>query len=89
MSIGDNPVIDAQVVGGLLAINGIIGSVLDPRFVGQTVKLSPLVVFLSMLVWYALWGPVGMILAVPIMVSLKVVFARIPALEPVATMMSG
>ena len=77
------------IVVGLLAINGAIGSVLDPRFVGQRVKLSPLVVFLSMLIWYVLWGPVGMILAVPIMVSVKVVCARIPALVPVATMMQG
>lgn len=77
------------IVLGLFAINGVIGSVLDPRFVGQRVKLSPLVVFVSMLVWYVLWGPVGMILAVPIMVSVKVVCARVPALEPVSTMMSG
>ena len=77
------------VVVGLLAINGAIGSVLDPRFVGQRVKLSPLVVFLSMLIWYVLWGPVGMILAVPIMVSVKVICERVPALAPVATMMQG
>ncbi len=77
------------VVLGLMAINGVIGTVLDPRFVGQTVKLSPLVVLLSMLVWYVLWGPVGMLLAVPIMVSVKVVCARVPALEPLATMMQG
>lgn len=74
---------------GLLAINGAIGSVLDPRYVGQAVKVSPLVVFLSMLVWGTLWGPIGMILAVPIMVSVKVVCARIPALEPIATLMKG
>jgi AI-2 transport protein TqsA len=74
---------------GLLAINGIIGSVLDPRYVGHTVKLSPLVVLLSMLLWGTLWGPLGMILAVPIMVSVKLVCARIPALEPVATLMTG
>ena len=74
---------------GLLSINGIIGSVLDPRFVGQAVKLSPLVVLVSMLVWAAVWGPVGMILAVPIMVSVKVVCARIPALEPVAILLRG
>lgn len=74
---------------GLMAINVVIGMVLDPRFVGQAVKLSPLVVILSMLVWAVLWGPVGMILAVPIMVSAKVVFARVPALAPIATLMKG
>lgn len=77
------------VTVGLLAINGIIGTVLDPRFVGQAVRLSPLVVLLSMLVWGILWGPVGMILAVPIMVSFKLVCARIPSLSHWATLMKG
>ncbi len=79
----------AVVVIGLGTINGVIGSVLDPRFVGQAVKLSPLVVFLSMLVWGTLWGPIGMILAVPLMVSFKLVCARVPALEPVAALLQG
>lgn len=79
----------AFVVIGLVAINGVIGAWLDPRYVGHAVKVSPLVVFLSMLVWGALWGPVGMILAVPIMVSFKVICSRIPALEPIATLMKG
>lgn len=77
------------VIIGLMAINGVIGAWLDPRYVGQAVKVSPLVVFLSMLIWGALWGPVGMILAVPIMVSVKVICARVPALEPIATLMKG
>jgi predicted PurR-regulated permease PerM len=79
----------AGVVVGLLAINGFIGAYLDPRYVGHAVKVSPLVVFISMLGWGLIWGPVGMILAVPIMVSVKVVCARIPALEPLATMLKG
>lgn len=74
---------------GLVAINGVIGAVIDPRFVGQAVKLSPLVVFLSMMVWGFLWGPVGMILGVPLMVSLKVIFDRVPSLAPIATLMRG
>ena len=79
----------AGVVIGLGAVNGLIGAILDPRYVGHAVKVSPLVVFLSMLVWGFLWGPIGMILAVPIMVSVKVICARIPALEPIATLMKG
>jgi len=74
---------------GLVAVNGVIGSVLDPRFVGNRVKLSPLVVLLSMLVWGLLWGPVGMILAVPIMVSFKVICSHVPGLQPIATLMKA
>lgn len=78
-----------SVVVGLVAINGVIGAWLDPRYVGHAVKVSPLVVFGSMLVWGILWGPVGMILAVPIMVSVKVICARFPGLERIATLMKG
>jgi predicted PurR-regulated permease PerM len=77
------------VTAGLFAVNGVIGSYVDPRFVGRQVKLSPLVVFLSMVFWGLLWGPMGMILAVPIMVSVKVVCSHVPGLEPVAILMKA
>lgn len=79
----------AGVCGGLLAVNGIIGSFIDPRFVGRSVELSPLVVFLSMLMWGFLWGPIGAILAVPIMVSVKVICSHVPGLERIATVLKA
>jgi AI-2 transport protein TqsA len=77
------------VLIGLSVVNGFIGSVIDPRYVGQKVKLSPLVVLVSMLAWGIIWGPVGMILAVPIMVSIKVIFSHIESLQPIAILMRG
>ena len=77
------------VMIGLGMINAFIGSVVEPNYVGQKVKLSPLVVFLSMLLWGLLWGPVGMILAIPIMVSVKVICSHIDALKPVSVLMRG
>lgn len=74
---------------GLFAVNGFIGSFIDPRFVGRQVKLSPLVVFFSMVIWGLLWGPVGMILAVPIMVSVKVICSHVRGLEPVAILLKA
>ena len=74
---------------GLVLLNGFIGAVLDPRYVGNAVRVSPLVVFLSVMVWGVLWGPIGMILAVPIMVCLKVICGRVPALSPVARFLEG
>ncbi|MGC6416452.1 MAG: AI-2E family transporter [Bradymonadia bacterium] len=74
---------------GLLTLNGVIGAVLDPRYVGSAVRVSPLVVFLSVLIWGVVWGPIGMILAVPIMVCLKVVCGRVPALHPFARFVEG
>jgi predicted PurR-regulated permease PerM len=79
----------AGVCGGLLAVNGVIGSYIDPRFVGRSVEISPLVVLLSMLTWGFLWGPIGAILAVPIMVSVKVICSHVPGLERIATLLKA
>jgi AI-2 transport protein TqsA len=70
-------------------INAFIGSVIEPNYVGQKVQLSPLVVFLSMLLWGLIWGPIGMILAIPIMVSVKVICSHIEGLKPISIMMRG
>ena len=49
-----------------LAVNTVIGNILEPRFMGRQVGLSTLVVFLSMVFWGWLLGPVGMLLSVPL-----------------------
>ncbi len=74
---------------GMVVINGAIGSFVEPRVVGQAVNLSPLVVFLSMMIWGVLWGTVGMILGVPLVVAIKLVCARIPTLKPISIILEG
>jgi len=54
---------------------------------GQGLGLSPLVVLFSLFFWGWLWDS-GMILAVPIMAVIKIVCANIPALMPIAVIMS-
>jgi AI-2 transport protein TqsA len=83
------PLIFWVVMIGLGLINGFIGSVIDPRYVGQKVRISPFVVFTSMLLWGILWGPIGMILAVPIMVSIKVIFSHIKDLKQISILLRG
>lgn len=55
-----------------LAINICIGSLLEPRLMGRRMGLSTLVVFLSMVFWGWVWGPIGMILSVPLTMLLKI-----------------
>jgi AI-2 transport protein TqsA len=45
--------------------------VLEPHFLGRALRLSPLMVLLGMLFWGWLWGPVGALLSVPLMVVAK------------------
>ncbi len=49
------------------------GYVVDPIFLGKQLRLSALVVFLGSLVWFLLWGPIGLFLAVPLLSTLRVV----------------
>jgi predicted PurR-regulated permease PerM len=60
------------VVLGYLVVNVAIGSVLEPRFLGRKLGLSALVVFLSLVFWGWVLGPVGMVLSVPLTMIVKV-----------------
>ena len=65
------------------------GNVIEPRMMGSSFDLHPIVVLLALMLWYAIWGFVGMLLAVPITASLKVFLERIPRTEAVARLMAG
>lgn len=59
------------VAAGYLAVNIIVGTILEPRIVGRGVGLSTLVVFLSLILWGSIFGLVGMVLCVPLTMTLK------------------
>lgn len=61
----------AGVAAGHLSIGFVIGNVMEPRMMGQTLGLSTLVVFVSMFFWGWLWGPVGALFAVPLTMLLR------------------
>ena len=59
------------VMIGVIAINMLVGNILEPRMMGKTLGLSTLVVTLSLLFWGWLLGTVGMLLSVPLTMALK------------------
>lgn len=61
------------VAGGYLLINNFLGNFVEPMLVGRRFGISTLVVVVSVVFWGWLWGPLGMLLAVPLTMVLKVI----------------
>jgi AI-2 transport protein TqsA len=76
------------VFGVIGAIQFLIGNVIEPAVMGRSLRLSSFVIILSLTFWGAIWGIVGMFLAVPIMVMIMIVCSHVPALRSVAILMS-
>jgi predicted PurR-regulated permease PerM len=66
-----NPVMVLVVIGIYLVVNTVIGTFLQPMIMGRRVGLSPLAVFLSLVFWGWMFGPVGMLLSVPLSMVVK------------------
>lgn len=73
----------------LLAIQTSIGNLLAPKVVGDALNINPIVVLLSLLFWGWLWGGVGAVLAVPIVVVIKITCENVPILRPIAILMES
>ena len=61
------------VLAGFVVVNVVLGSILEPRIMGRRLGLSPLAVLLSLVFWGWVWGSVGLLLAVPLTMVVKIV----------------
>lgn len=81
---------DAFLVGvGFVIVNVVMGNFIEPRFMGKGVGLSPLVVFLSLILWGWVFGPVGMLLSIPLTIILKIAFEANPKMRWLAVMIDS
>ena len=63
-------------------------NLITPVLLGRRFTLNPVVIFVSLIFWMWLWGVPGALLSVPILVSIKVVCDRVPAMSPVSELIS-
>jgi len=77
------------VILGLGSIQMIMGNVLEPKIMGYSLDLSPLLILVALIFWGWLWGIWGMVLAVPLTATIKIIFENLDSLKPIAKLMNS
>jgi AI-2 transport protein TqsA len=77
----------AALAGAYLGVNLLVGNLLDPALMGRRLHLSTLVVILSLAFWGWVWGMVGMLLALPLTMVIKITLENSPSLRWIAVLM--
>lgn len=72
-----------------LVITSLEGYLLTPWLTARASRMSPVVVFISVLFWGWLWGVWGLLLGVPIIMIIKAVCDRVEALEPIGELLGA
>ena len=85
----DGPTSMAVLGLGYIVINTFWGNMVEPKVMGDSLGLSPLVVFASLIIWEWIWGPVGMLLSVPLTMVIKIIFEQIDELRWIAILLGS
>ena len=70
------------------SIQVVIGNLIEPRWMGNSMNISPLVSILSLMFWGLIWGTTGMIISVPFTVVVIIILSEIESTRPLAILLS-
>jgi len=73
----------------LIAIQFTIGNIIEPRYMGKSLNLSPLFIIISLMIMGSIWGILGMFLSVPILGVINIVMAKFPQTKAAAIILSS
>ena len=76
------------VLFGVGGVSVLVGSLVEPKLMGNTLNISPLVAIISLALWGSIWGIIGMLLSVPITVAMIIVFSQFPNTRSIAILLS-
>lgn len=73
----------------LTAVQVVIGNVIEPKYMGKHLNLSPVVILLSLAIWGSIWGVIGMLLCVPGTTIISIILSNFKETRPVAILLSA
>lgn len=85
----DNSGMVALILGVPILIQFIIGSVIEPKIMGDNLKLHPAVILLSLMFWALIWGIPGAFIAVPVTAAIKIILEKIEGGHHITQLMAG
>ena len=77
-----------MVIAAVGAIQLIVGNIIEPKVMGNSLNVSSLVVILALSFWGAIWGITGMVLSVPITVIMVILFGQFETTRKIAILLS-
>ena len=87
--VQNGPFVAMWVAGLYVAVNQVFGSIIEPRLQGRGLGLSPLIVFVSLIFWGWMFGPIGMLLSAPLTMVVRIACEAFPETRWVCIVLGG
>ena len=84
-----SPWMIVAVVALPAAMHILVGNIIEPRLMGRGLELHPVTVLLALAFWGILWGPIGMVLAVPMAAVTRIILSNFETTRALGDLMAG